>query len=326
MKKSLGITTNLKSVRSHHANVNGIRLHYTELGTGPAVILCHGFPETWRSWHHQIFALAKAGFRAIAIDMRGHGGSDCPDEVTAYSVVHTVGDVIGLMDMLQISKAVIVGHDAGTSTAYNAVLMRPDRFYGVMGLSVPFIPRARMNMMKAMIEASPPGFYMRYFQSPELPERELDVDPRETLRRIYFHNSGENPSGPSGMETDEAGLLLPALATPINEMTFLSNNELDQAADDYRRTGFNGGLNGYRAFDLNWELTAPWAEMMLPVPATFIGGDRDIVLHFSGFREAAEAMSRAQFVKTAGHWIHKEAPDEVNSHLLNFLRRVMPAG
>lgn len=324
--KNLSAANDLAVPRSHHADVNGIRLHYVELGEGPAVIFCHGFPETWRSWRHQISATAEAGYRAIALDMRGHGGSDCPDAVEDYSVIHTVGDVIGLMDLLQIPKAIIVGHDAGTSTAYNAVLMRPDRFYGVMALSIPFMPRARMNLMHAMIAASPPGFYMRYFQSPNSPEKELNADPRETLRRIYFHNSGENPSGPSGMETDGSGLLLPTLATPIGELTFIPADELDQVVDDYRRTGFRGGLNGYRVFDLNWELTAPWSEMALPVPATFIGGSRDIVMHFPGFREAAQAMPDADFVETAGHWIQKEAPGAVNAHLLRFLRQVVPAG
>ncbi|MCM2438741.1 alpha/beta hydrolase [Agrobacterium vitis] len=323
---NLSAADNLAAPQSHHADVNGIRLHYIELGEGPAVIFCHGFPETWRSWCHQISALAMAGYRAIALDMRGHGGSDCPDDLADYSVIHTVGDVIGLMDVLQIPKAVIVGHDAGTTTAYNAALMRPDRFYGVMALSIPFMPRPQRNMMNAMIAAAPPGFYMRYFQSPAAPEKELDADPRETLRRIYFHNSGDNPAGPSGMETDASGHLLPSLATPDGEMTFLPDDELDQAANDYRRTGFRGGLNGYRVFDLNWKLTAPWSDMALTVPATFIGGDRDIVMHFPGFRQAAEAMPQAEFVKTAGHWIQKEAPAAVNAHLLRFLRQVLPAG
>lgn len=322
MNKHMSEVTDLRNIQSNYADVNGIRLHYVDQGAGPAVIFCHGFPETWRSWSNQIAALVESGYRAIALDMRGHGGSSCPNDVDDYSVIHTVGDVIGLMDSLSIQKAVIVGHDAGTTTAYHAALMRPDRFYGVMALSIPFMPRARINMMNGMIENSPDNFYMRYFQSPSMPEKELDADPIATLRRIYFHNSGENPHGPSMMETNEFGAILPNLQAPAGDISFISNNELEQAAEDFRRTGFRGGLNGYRVFDRNWELTAPWVDMNLSVPVTYIGGEQDIVLHFPGFREAIAAMPNSEIVQAAGHWIQKEAPGAVNTHLLNFVLKV----
>jgi pimeloyl-ACP methyl ester carboxylesterase len=308
--------------KSSFVSVNGVRLHFVESGEGPAVIFCHGFPEIWRTWRQQLSALSQAGYRAIALDMRGHGQSDSPTALTSFSVLHTVGDVIGLMDELGIEKAVIAGHDAGTTTAYNATLMRPDRFLGVVGLSVPFVPRGKENLLAGMIGQMPPHFYMRYFQTPDAPERELDADPRESLRRIYHHNSGEAPGTAAIMLTSEQGRLLDNLAKPLGEMGFLPDSELDLYAEAYARSGFRGGLNGYRVFDLNWELLAPWQGQGLPVPALFLGGDRDIVLQFPGFLDAAQRMGDSFIAVGAGHWIQEEQPEFVNDRLLRFLSRV----
>src|SRR5579863_8070402 len=121
---------------------NGIRMHVAEQGNGPAVLLCHGFPELWYSWRHQLAALASAGFRAIAPDMRGYGQTERPDAVDQYTLLHLVGDMVGLLDALKIEQAVIAGHDWGAPVAWNAALLRPDRFRAVIALSVPFRPRS----------------------------------------------------------------------------------------------------------------------------------------------------------------------------------------
>ena len=116
---------------------NGIRLHVAEQGEGPLIILCHGFPECWYSWRHQLQALAKAGFRAVAPDLRGYGRSDRPEEVRAVSILHDVGDIVGLVDALGAEQAVIAGHDIGAAIAWQAALLRPDRFRGVIALGPP---------------------------------------------------------------------------------------------------------------------------------------------------------------------------------------------
>ena len=92
---------------------NGIHMHIAESGAGPPVVLCHGFPESWYSWRHQLHALAEAGFHAIAPDMRGYGQTDRPEQIDRYTLLHHVGDVAGLLDALSIETAVIVGHDWG---------------------------------------------------------------------------------------------------------------------------------------------------------------------------------------------------------------------
>src|ERR1700724_1928018 len=120
---------------------NGIRLHMAEQGEGPLVILCHGFPECWYSWRHQLPALAKAGFRAVAPDLRGYGRSDRPEEVEKYTILHDIGDIVGLVDALGAKQAVIAGHDVGTAIAWQTALLRPDRFSAVIALSPPFRSR-----------------------------------------------------------------------------------------------------------------------------------------------------------------------------------------
>jgi pimeloyl-ACP methyl ester carboxylesterase len=113
-------------VRHRIVEVNGIRLHLAEQGSGPAVVLCHGFPESWYSGRHQLRALAEAGFRAVAPDMRGYGGSDMPAEIDRYTLLHLVGDMVGLIETLGPEPAVIAGHDWGAPVAWHTALLRPE--------------------------------------------------------------------------------------------------------------------------------------------------------------------------------------------------------
>lgn len=304
----------------HHGFVMSdmVRLHYVEAGSGPAVIFCHGFPEFWYSWRHQLEACAQAGYRAIALDMRGHGQSDAPERMEDYSVIHTVGDVIALMNSLEIGEAVIVGHDAGTTTAYHAALMRPDRFRAVVGLSVPYIPRGEKSILDAFSGNVPPGFYMQYFQQPGIAESDLEADIETTLRRLFFANSGAYENAPIVMLAADSGLVtnLPDTGQPL---PFLTTEELAEYVACYRQSGFRGGLNGYRVFGRNWELTSPWANMALLVPTMFVGGTRDTVLHFPGFTEAAKSMGRHHLIDGAGHWVQMERAEMVNALLIDFL-------
>src|SRR6516162_1836024 len=153
---------------------NGIRLHLAEQGAGPLVVLCHGFPESWYSWRHQLAALAAAGFHAVAPDMRGYGQSDRPEEIDGYTLFHLVGDMVGVLDALKAEQAVIVGHDWGAPVAWSAALLRPDRFRAVIGLSVPYIPRGRMRPTSVMPQNADALFYQLYFQSPGEAEAELE--------------------------------------------------------------------------------------------------------------------------------------------------------
>src|SRR5438128_3734875 len=117
-----------------HRNVesNGIRMHLAEAGAGPLVLLCHGFPELWYSWRHQLAALAEAGFHAVAPDQRGYGRTDRPDEIGAYDIDHLTGDLVGLLDALGEERAVFVGHDWGAIVVWQLALRMPERVAGVV--------------------------------------------------------------------------------------------------------------------------------------------------------------------------------------------------
>ena len=180
---------------------NGIRLHVAEQGEGPLVILCHGFPECWYSWRHQLPALAKAGFRAVAPDLRGYGQSDRPEEVEKYTIFDDIGDIVGLVDALGAEHAVIAGHDVGATIAWQAALLRPDRFRAVIALGPPFRPRAFGGGSAPPTTLMPRNenavFYQLYFQTPEA-EAALGRDIRRMLRSQFFSLSGDRPPSAGG--------------------------------------------------------------------------------------------------------------------------------
>ncbi|MCB4820651.1 alpha/beta fold hydrolase [Roseicella aerolata] len=312
-------------IRHQTIATNGIRMHIAEAGEGPAVLLCHGFPEAWHSWRHQITALAGAGFRAIAPDMRGYGGTEAPAAVEDYTILHLVGDMVGLLEALGLGQAVIVGHDWGAPVAWNAALLRPDRFRAVAGLSVPYAPRGPVSPFEALRRAGRHRFYQLHFQAPGLAEAELERDPTLTLRRTFWSLSGDPPEAERWNPDLPEGGFLASLHEPPALPAWLPEAELALYAESYRRTGFRGGLNWYRNIERNWALMAPFLGAPVRVPGLFIAGKRDPVLGWAG--RALEALPQAVpelrgrvLVETAGHWVQQEAAAEVNAALIGFLK------
>jgi pimeloyl-ACP methyl ester carboxylesterase len=163
---------------------NGIQMHIAEQGSGPLVLLCHGFPESWYSWRHQLKALSEAGYRAVAPDMRGYGQTDCPDAIDQYTLLHLVGDMVGVLDALGEPTAVIAGHDWGGPVAWHSALLRPDRFRAVIGLSVPYRGRGSLRPSTVMPQTDTALFYQLYFQTPGVAEANLERDPKASIRRL----------------------------------------------------------------------------------------------------------------------------------------------
>jgi len=313
-----------------HATIetNGIQMHFVEQGQGPLVMLCHGFPESWYSWRHQLQALASAGFRAVAPDMRGYGQSERPEEIDKYTLLHLVGDMVGLLDALGEPQAVIVGHDWGAPVAWHAALLRPDRFRGVVGLSVPFRPRLPVRPTSAMPQTSDAYFYQLYFQKPGLAESEAERDPRTTIRTILYTLSGEGSGGAFVMVPRNGGVLS-RLTNPEKLPVWITEQDIDFYAGEFKRTGFRGGLNWYRNIDLNWELLAPYAGSQVTVPALYIAGNRDLVVSFKGMDQLLANLTkfvpklRKQIMlQDCGHWTQQERPQEVNEALIGFLREL----
>jgi pimeloyl-ACP methyl ester carboxylesterase len=187
--------TALADIKHRRIEANGIHLHIAEQGAGPLVFLCHGFPESWYSWRHQIPALAKAGFHGVAPDMRGYGQSGVPPEIAMYSIMHLVGDMVALLAALQQKQAIIVGHDWGATVAWHAALLRPDLFPAVAALSVPFRQRGPAPPLRLLREAGLYTYYWLYYQDEGPAEKEYERDPRATLRRTFYSLSGDAPRG-----------------------------------------------------------------------------------------------------------------------------------
>jgi pimeloyl-ACP methyl ester carboxylesterase len=310
-------------------DTNGVQLRVTDAGDpgAPVVVLAHGFPESAYSWRHQIPALADAGYHVLAPDQRGYGGSSKPEAIEDYNIVALTGDVIGLLDDVDAERAVIVGHDWGAVVAWTLPLLHPDRVAGVVGMSVPPIPRPPApptQIWRTMFGEN--FFYILYFQEPGVADTDLARDTATTMRRMI-----------GGLRDSSGGAAMARMAAPGPEgfvdrlpepdglPGWITQAELDHYIAEFTRTGFTGPLNWYRNFDRNWELTASTPAPTITAPSLFIAGTADPVLTFTPRDRISDIVSgeyREVLIDDAGHWIQQERPDEVNAAVLEFLSRL----
>jgi pimeloyl-ACP methyl ester carboxylesterase len=314
------------AVRRRRLSANGIAVHVAEAGTGPLVVLLHGFPELWYSWRHQLPVLAAAGYHAVAPDLRGYGGSDVSAADEGYAPSNLAADVVGLLDALGADKAVLVGHDWGANIAWACAELFPARVAGLVGLSVPYRPRPPV----------PPSEVLRQFLPCEaipspyplgVTEAELEADPRRSLRLFLYALSGEAPPGLVPrlfQEPAPAGRVLDSMPEPNKLPGWLSDADLDEYARAYARTGFRGPLGVYRNQDRDWQEHPEIGSAGVQQPALFIGGRRDPAVLF-GQLEPMEAavpnLRRIVLLPDCGHWTQQERPGDVNDELLAFLQR-----
>ncbi|OPY95639.1 epoxide hydrolase [Bradyrhizobium sacchari] len=304
---------------------NGIDLYIREAGQGPLVVLCHGWPELSYSWRHQIPALADAGFHVVAPDMRGYGQSAAPADVNAYSIFDTVGDVVGLVQALGESKAMVVGHDWGAPVAWHAALFRPDIFTAVAGLSVPPPFRGRGKPLDLLREGGVTNFYWQYFQAPGIAEAELERDVARTMRIVLGGRGLSDPTAAMFVQADKGFLGHAPAGEPLP--AWLGEADLAYFTESFRKSGFRGGLNWYRNLDRNWELTAPWQDAQIRQPSLFIAGSKDAVItgligakRVNELERVLPNLKRKLIIEGAGHWVQQERPDEVNAALVTFLK------
>ncbi|MGO4715366.1 alpha/beta fold hydrolase [Bradyrhizobium sp. 2TAF24] len=304
--------------------VNGLEMFIRENGSGPLVLLCHGWPELSYSWRHQLTALADAGFRAVAPDMRGFGRTSAPVEIEAYTIFHLVGDMVALVAALGERQATIIGHDWGAPVAWHAALFRPDIFTAVGGLSVPPPWRGRGRPLETLRNEGIENFYWQYFQPPGVAEREFERDVNFTMHAVF--SKGFSSATMSQFLQPGFGFLGdPALPRPLPP--WLSEADLVHFVDSYRLSGFRGGLNWYRNIDRNWDLTAPWQGAQIRQPSLFIaGGNDEVVTGLIGSKRVKDlekvlpGLRGKLIIDGAGHWIQQERPDEVNAALITFLK------
>jgi len=314
----------MTDIQHRQIDSNGISMHVAEAGDGPLVVLCHGFPELWYSWRHQIPAIADAGYRVVAPDMRGYGRTDQPPEVTDYDMPRLVGDVAGILDHYGSEQAVVVGHDWGAAVVWGFAIAHPERCSAVINLSVPYRPRGPRRPMEAIKELVGDGFfYQLYFQPVGPADEELAGDVRTSLRRMAYSWSGDG--FPHAMKQKPAAGtgLLDTISDPPEPPDWITDDEFGVYVDEFTRTGFTGGLNWYRNIDRNWELSEP--DQKVTPPTLFVAGERDGVLAFippDAMDDWVTDLRAKVIVPEEGHWVQQEAPQAVNDAIVSFLREV----
>ncbi|QHZ00188.1 Soluble epoxide hydrolase [Streptomyces sp. S4.7] len=308
-------------------DVPGGRVHLVEQGTGPLVLMVHGFPESWYSWRHQLPALAAAGYRAVAVDVRGYGRSSKPPAVEDYRMLAHVADNVGVVHALGEETATIVGHDWGSNIAAGSALLRPDVFTAAALLSVPYAPRGGPRPTEAFARiGGDEEFYVSYFQTPGRAEAEIEPDVRGWLAGFYAGISGDTmpPEGEGSLFFVAPGGRLrdrfPAGRLPA----WLSEADLDHYAGEFERTGTTGALNRYRNVDRDWEDLAAWDGAPLTQPSLFIGGGLDASLAWMSeavrnFPSTLPGLVSSHILEGCGHWVQQERAEEVNGLLTRWL-------
>jgi pimeloyl-ACP methyl ester carboxylesterase len=309
-----------EEVRHSTTSTNGISMHVAEMGAGFPVVMLHGWPELWFSWRHQLPALAAAGYRAVAPDMRGYGETDAPAEPSQYTMKIVCADIAGMMDALDIERAVVVGHDWGGAALWQFGLRYPGRVAGLIGLNTPYAPPPAVRTTEVFRDAlglTDRTFYMRYFLT-EAAEREFEGDVRTVLAKTFMpYTRCEDLWTFATVGGDGSGCWA---RIPPPE-TFLTPEELDVYVAAFERTGIRGGFNWYRAADLNADEVDGPRGPQIEAPALMITAEHDRILR----PEMAAGMGqfipnlRTEMVRNCSHWTQQERPAEVNRLMLDFL-------
>ena len=317
----------MAEIRHRTIPTNGINLHVAEAGDGPLVLMVHGWPESWYSWRHQISALADAGYHAVAPDVRGYGRSDAPEPIEAYSMKNMVADYVGLLDAFDAEHAVIAGHDWGAPMAWTSAILHPERYRGVIGMSVPYTGRPPAPPLQIMRQAfAETFFYIVYFQDEGVAERELEADPLRSMRLILYAASGQAPPVPTFAGKPKTSGLLDGIPEPEGPLPWLTQSDLDYYASEFKRAGFRGGINRYRNMDRDWHELPQLAGATITQPALFLAGDRDgvVAMNPAGIETMKSLVPgiKVVMIPGAGHWTQQEAPERVNQEMMAFLKEL----
>jgi len=311
-------------VTSAGAREPGITLSVHEAGQGPAIVFCHGFPELAYSWRHQVQAVAAAGFRAIAPDQRGYGGSDAPEAIEAYGMAELTGDLVGLLDALGVERAVFVGHDWGGFVAWAMPVMHPERTAGVIGVNTPYMPFPTTDVLRHMF-GDDERLYILWFQQPGVAEAVLDRDPRLVFEKMMRRGVGGGSSSMAraAREGGDANPFRRLATMEPRGAVLLSDAEIDVYARAYAARGFRGGINWYRNVDRNRERFPDVSTRPIALPCLMITAEWDAALPPA----LAEAMPgvcsdlEMHMIPECGHWTQQEKPEELNRLLVDWLTR-----
>ncbi len=305
-------------------DARGLRLAVYEAGEGPPVILVHGWPEIAYSWKNQIGALAGAGFRAIALDLKGFGASDAPREATLYDIRHLTDDLAALLDALAIERAVFCGHDWGGAIVWPMAQLHPDRVAGVIGVSTPHRSAPPVPPLQIIEKRFGAAHYFIGFQEEGVAEALFAADV-EKFFRLMFRRPAPRAAWPRLVPGvyDLMGRFRDG-PTPKPEEVILGADDLAVYVEAYRRSGFHGGVNLYRNIDRNYALMRG-VDPHINVPALFVVAELDLFLP----PETAEDMPglipdlEMRVIPGCGHWVMWEKPEALNALMLDWLGRRM---
>ena len=308
-------------------DVGDIEMAVYEAGSGPPVILVHGFPELAFSWRRQLPALADAGYRAIAPDMRGYGRSGKPPSVGDYTVQKLIGDLTGLMRALDIESAVIAGHDWGALVAWQMALLEPGRMDGLVALNIPFFKRPPINPVTLMRLKLGRDFYIVNFQDSDEADRRFAEDPERFIDVMMRKRRIDRSRTSDGRGRQKPLSLLEMLGRddPGGEV-LLEPWELRYYSDAFTAGGFTGPINWYRNFRQNWKSTRG-VDQTVRVPTLFVGATDDAIVspkQIDAMRPCVEDLE-VRMIDDCGHWTQQEQPDRLNEILLEWLARRYPA-
>jgi pimeloyl-ACP methyl ester carboxylesterase len=311
----------IEPLRHRQISLGPVDIHVAELGSGPPVLFCHGFPDVWIGWGRQMESVATAGFRAIALDMRGYGRSSGPDDPLAYTAFHGIGDLVGVLDALDLRRAAVVGHDFGAAVAWYAALLRPDRFDAVFAISVPFMPPGSASLFEQVAAAGKSEvFYMLRQRAAGAAEKWADATASYPAC-LYWSSGSPAPDERWDPFDAERDLLRPA---PAGAPAWADADDVAYAVGEFTRTGFEKPLNSYRSLQLFSDLTKPFAGMKVEQPAFFLWGEVDGLARIRTYdqdmmRRDVPGLVAAVRLDDVGHWPHREDAETTNRHLVSFL-------
>ncbi|KAL1312977.1 uncharacterized protein LOC107645926 [Arachis ipaensis] len=317
----------MEGIEHTRVEVNGINMHVAVKGQGPVVLFLHGFPELWYSWRHQILALSHKGYRCVAPDLRGFGDTDAPASVDSYNCVHVVSDLVALIQSLQVEKVFLVAHDWGAIIGWYLCLFRPELVKAYVCLSVPFFRRnPTVPTVDSMRALHGDDYYICRFQEEGKVEAEMAPLGAEYVIKNMLTN---RRIGPPIFPKGEYGTAFnPDMTEDLP--SWLTQQDLAYFVSKFEKTGFTGGLNYYRNFNKNWELTAPWSGAKIKVPVKFIAGELDSVytslgmkdyIESGGFKEDVPGLEEVIIQPGVAHFNNQETPHDITNHIYNFITK-----
>lgn len=312
-----------------HIPVGDQSIYTAVCGSGPLVLMVHGFPESWSTWERQLPAIASAGYTAAAIDVRGYGQSSRPEAMEDYSMAKIAADVAGVIDALAPEGAILVGHDWGAAIVYNTAVLYPEKVSALVGVSVPITKYADRKPSQFLGQIYKDGFfYQRYYMEPGVAEAEFDADPYLFMRAFYEAMSAKAPAAGNLLWGAEPKSSMTEGFAPLDPpLPWLDEDRLCAQAESLARGGSHGAFHRYRAGDIDVDDMRPHGGDQILQPALFIGGDKDPSrFMIGGVDRYADPVPRladsrgVHILPDVGHWVTLEAPEKLNELILAFLR------